>query len=110
MKHGEKDDPIEQALGYLNRVRQGKVKTAQGIPIPNSDKLPGFCYIVADLTDSLIYRCKMSNLTPTYDGMGYFGFNKEFETYIEVISFDKLVLSAKERNRAFFDKLGLPSS
>ncbi len=110
MKHGKKDDPIEQALGYLNRVRQGKVKTAQGRPIPNSNKLPGFCYIVADLTDSLIYRCKMSNLTPTYDGMGYFGFNKEFETYIEVISFDKLVLSAKERNRAFFDKLGLPSS
>lgn len=109
MKSGEKDDPIEQALGYLNRIRDGKVTTAQGRPIPNANKLPGFCYIVADLTETLIYRCKMSNLTPTHDGMGYFGFNKEFEAYIEVISFDKLVQSAKERNRAFFDKLGLPT-
>ncbi|MFW2378790.1 ATP-binding protein [Aliarcobacter butzleri] len=109
LKAGEKDDPIEQSLGYLNRIREGKVTTAQGRPIPNAKNLPGFCYIVADLTDSLIYRCKMSNLTPTHDGMGYFGFNKEFEAYIEVISFDKLVQSAKERNRAFFDKLGLPT-
>lgn len=109
MKAGEKDDPIEQSLGYLNRIREGKVKTAQGRPIPNGKDLPGFCYIVADLTDTLIYRCKMSNLTPSHDGMGYFGFNKEFEAYIEVISFDKLVQSAKERNRAFFDKLGLPT-
>ncbi|WP_152184546.1 ATP-binding protein [Sulfurimonas indica] len=110
MKSGEKDDPIEQALGYLNRIRNGKVTTAQGRHIPNANRLPGFCYIVADLTDTLVYRCKMSNLTPTDDGMGYFGFNKEFEAYIEVISFDKLVQSAKERNRAFFDKLGLPAT
>ncbi|MCX6076301.1 MAG: hypothetical protein NTW78_05355 [Campylobacterales bacterium] len=110
MKSGEKDDPIEQALGYLNRIRDGKVTTAQGRPIPNANKLPGFCYIVADITETLIYRCKMANLTPTHDGMGYFGFNKEFEAYIEVISFDKLVQSAKERNRAFFDKLGLPTT
>jgi hypothetical protein len=29
---------------------------------------------------------------------------------IEVISFDRLVNTAKERNQAFFDKLGLPMS
>lgn len=110
IKSGEKDDPIEQALGYLNRIRNGKVTTAQGRLIPNAGNLPGFCYIIADLTDTLIYRCKVSNLTPTSDGMGYFGFNKEFEAYIEVISFDKLVQAAKERNRAFFDKLGLPTT
>jgi len=27
---GEKDDPIEQALGYLQRVRDGKVQTKAG--------------------------------------------------------------------------------
>lgn len=42
--------------------------------------------------------------------MGYFGFHKAYKTYIEVISFDRLVILAKERNRAFFDKLGLPSN
>jgi hypothetical protein len=42
--------------------------------------------------------------------MGYFGFNESAKAYIEVMSFDRLVNSATERNRAFFDKLGLPSS
>jgi len=32
-----------------------------------------------------------------------------FDIDIEVISFDQLIKAAKERNRAFFDKLGLPS-
>jgi len=42
--------------------------------------------------------------------MGYFGFNEPHKAYIEVMSFDRLVNSATERNRAFFDKLGLPST
>ena len=41
--------------------------------------------------------------------MGYFGFNQNYNAYIEVFSFDRLLNSAKERNRAFFDKLGLPT-
>ena len=42
--------------------------------------------------------------------MGYFGYHRDeaYNAYIQVISFDGLVSSAKERNRAFFDKLGLP--
>lgn len=31
------------------------------------------------------------------------------KAYIEVMSFDGLVNAATERNRAFFDKLGLPT-
>ena len=109
-KAGEDHDPIEQALGYLERIRNGKVKTAKGRPIPNSGEIPGYCYVLCDLTDSVIARCKMLDLTPTNDHMGYFGFHKSFKAYIEVISFDRLVQAAKERNRAFFDKLGLPTT
>ncbi len=43
--------------------------------------------------------------------MGYFGYHtgKGYEAYVQVMSFDGLVASAKERHRAFFDKLGLPT-
>ena len=41
--------------------------------------------------------------------MGYFGYKKNLKTYIEVISFDQLYQGAVERNKAFFDKLGLPN-
>ncbi len=107
---GEDKDPIEQALGYLDRIRQGRVLTATGRPIPDSENVPGFCYILCDLTPTIVQRCKVHDGIRTSDGLGYFFYNKTFKAYVEVISFDRLVNSAKERNRAFFDKLGLPTT
>lgn len=107
-KAGEDKDPIEQALGYLKRVRNGNVTTAAGRPIPNSEDIPGFCYIICDITNTIKERCEYLDLRVTSDKLGYFGFHKSFNAYIEVISFDRLLNMATERNKAFFDKLGLP--
>ncbi|OBW40049.1 hypothetical protein AB670_03612 [Chryseobacterium sp. MOF25P] len=109
-KTGEEKDPVEQALGYLKRIRDGKVLTKTGRPIPNSENIPGFCYVICDLTTSVIERCSILDLQITSDKMGYFGFHKTYKCYIEVISYDRLLNMAKERNRAFFDKLGLPAN
>ena len=110
MREGEDKDPIDQALSYLERIREGKVKTKLGRPIPGNNDIPGYCYVLCDLTESMHRRCRRANLRITSDGMGYFGYNEPSHAYIEVISFDQLVKAAKERNRAFFDKLGLPSA
>lgn len=112
-KAGEDHDPIEQAIDYLERIRQGGVKTSTGRPIPSlqSNVIPGFCYVLADLTPSFEKRCRIHhNLKRTSDGQGYFGYKDNVNAYVEVISFDRLINMAKERNRAFFDKLGLPSN
>ena len=112
-KAGEDYDPIEQAIDYLERIRQGGVKTSTGRPIPSlqNDAVPGFCYVLADLTPSFEKRCRIHhNLKRTSDGQGYFGYKDNVNAYVEVISFDRLVNMAKERNRAFFDKLGLPAT
>ncbi|TDZ93521.1 ATP-binding protein [Mycobacteroides salmoniphilum] len=106
----EDKNPIQQCLDYVKRIRAGGVLTATGRPIPPTHEPPAFCYIIADLTDKMIERCEISNLRPTHDGLGYFGFNDSAKAYIEVTSFDGLVNAATERNRAFFDKLGLPAS
>lgn len=106
----EDKNPIQQCLDYVKRVRAGGVMTAAGRPIPATQDPPAFCYIIADLTAKMIERCEVSNLRPTHDGLGYFGFNDSAKAYIEVMSFDGLVNSATERNRAFFDKLDLPFS
>ncbi len=108
-KAGEEKDPIEQALGYLKRVRNGSVTTEAGRPIPNSVHIPGFCYVICDITPSIKDRCDLFNLKVTADKLGYFGYNDNYNAYIEVISFDRLLNMAAERNKAFFDKLGLPS-
>jgi hypothetical protein len=107
---GEEKDPIEQALGYLDRVRLGQAKTASGRPIPRSDEIPGFCYVICDITPSVERRCKLAMLKVTSDRQGYFGYNDNYRAYIEVASYDRLLNAARERNRAFFDKLGLPTN
>lgn len=108
---GDKDDPIEQALDYLTKIRNGEVTTHSGRPIPQSDSIPGFCYILADLTASFKHRCRVHHdMKPTADGMGFFSYKDNLKAYVEVISFDRLVKSAKERNKAFFAQLGLPSN
>jgi hypothetical protein len=107
---GEEKDPIEQALGYLDLIRTGRAMTASGRPIPRSEEIPGFCYVICDITRSVERRCKMAQLKVTSDRQGYFGYNDNYGAYIEVLSYDRLLNSARERNRAFFDKLGLPTN
>ena len=109
-KQGEEKDPIEQALGYLERIRSGKVQTKQGRRIPQSEDIPGYCYVLCDLTDTVIQRCRLHDGILTPDGLGYFFYNKNYKAHVEVISFDRLVIAARERSRAFFDKLGLPTT
>jgi hypothetical protein len=109
-REGEEKNPIEQALDYLKKVRKGGAMTKSGRLIPNSEDIPGFCYIICDITESIKERCEYLDLQVTSDKLGYFGYHKQFRSYIEVISFDRLLNMAKARNRAFFDKLGLPTN
>lgn len=106
----EKDEknPINQCLTYLDLVRKGNAKTKEGTLIPTSESVPGYCYIVCDLTENMINLCKLASLTMTADGMVFFGYNSCYKSYIEVISYNQLVRSANERNQAFFNKLGFP--
>lgn len=106
---GEKEDPIFQALTYLDKIRKGQAKTPQGRLIPKSEEIPGYCYAICDLTESVITNCNLLGLQVTSDHMGYFGYNPNYKAYIEVTSFDRLIRAAKERNRVFFQKLGIPT-
>lgn len=102
-------NPIRQALQYLKKIRDGKVVTSAGRPIMNSGNVPGYCYVIGDITRDLEEVCYEYDLTQTEDCTGFFGYHKRYNAYIEVLSYDRLLNGAKERNRAFFDKLGLPN-
>lgn len=103
-------NPISQVLDYLDRIRKGEVTTANGRPINNASSLPAFCYIICDLSDAMIRLCEDHDMRKAYDGLSYYKHHENKNAYIEVISFDKLLQGAKERNKAFFDKLGLPTT
>ena len=104
------EDPIEQAIKYLKKIRAGNVNTKDGRRLNAPDNIPGFCYILCDLNDKIIDKCDLYQLRPNSDETTYFGYIPKINAYIEVITFDGLVNNAEIRNCAFFDKLGLPKT
>lgn len=103
------DNPIKQVLRYIDLIREGKAQTDEGRPVTPMDNAPAFCYIIADLTTSLKKICESEDLQESSDRLGFYKYHSKKNAYIEVLSFDAIVQRSKERNRAFFDKLGLPA-
>ena len=106
----EETDPITQVYDYVTDIKEGKVKKANGRGFGNIQQVAFYCYVIADTTPSLKKSAARAGLVPTQDGEGYFGYNPTVGTYIEVISYDKLLKDAKQRNRTMFDKLFEPKS
>lgn len=104
------DNPVQQAINYLERIRNGKVQTPQGRPIPASKELLGFCYIICDVLHTMEATARLYSLSKTPDNMGYYGYHPGYNAWIEIISYDKLLKDAMERNHAFFQALGIPST
>ena len=103
-------DPIRQVRKYIREIIDGNIKK-RGRKIEANTQTPFYCYVVADVTDSLKYIIQEEGFTPTPDGMGYFRFydsnNYQYTAYIEVLPFDKVIKDAKQRNKILFDKLKL---
>lgn len=106
--YSDEDNPITQVYGYVKKVREGKAKDKRGRLISVTQSTPFYCYAICDLTEKLKEQAGNADLRPTPDGLGFFGYNKHHECYIEVISYDKVVGDAKKRNQILFDKLHLP--
>ena len=101
------DDPFKQMQDYIDNIQNGKVTDFEGRLIQKNT--PFFCYLICDFTPEIIKQSKSANLTKTPDDEGYFGYWQNYNAYIEVISYTKLLDNAKKRNMAFFQKLGLPT-
>lgn len=111
MREGyEKDeDPLTQVYRYITEIRNGKIIDKNGRPIKVHDGTPFYSYVVCDITDKVQQAATISSLPETPDKLGYAGFHSGYRTYIEIISYDKLLQDAKKRNQALFEKLGLPA-
>lgn len=108
-KHGDREkDPIKQVRSYIDEIIKNKAKI-KGKSLGASKSTPFYCYIVADITDSLKEILDYESFDPTPDGMGYFRFynTNNSRAYIEVLPFKKVVKDAKQRNKILFDKLKL---
>ena len=74
--------------------------------IPN--RTPVYVYIICDLAEKIHEFARMTgSLTIAPDHEGYFGYLKDFNAYVEIKSYKKVIADAKMRNQIFFSKLGL---
>lgn len=108
ISNDDEKDPIEQLFTYIDYLNSEKATDKDGSPIIISGNCRFYCYLVCDLSTSLKKIIPRKGFfQPTYDGLGYYGFNKDYSAYFEVISFTKLLQDAQQRNRILFDKLCL---
>ena len=109
MKRPERDDPnndpVRQVLHYVDNIKGGKVKKANGRGFGDVSNVAFYCYVIGDLTHSMHDSAKGAGLILTQDKEGYFGYVPSYGAYVEVISYDKLLKDARQRNQVLFDKL-----
>jgi hypothetical protein len=98
-------DPGDQIIQRFVEISAGNVKDIDGRPInPKGLRYQGF--LIADLTPTLRRHVAM-RYHETFDNEGYFLTLPQGDGYVEIISYDKLIRTAKHRNHALFEKLGI---
>lgn len=101
------DNPIKQLFDYVRKIRSGDARDKYHRLIKVGSTTQFYLYAVCDITSKLEEYIENHSFTPTPDNMGYYLFNKTYNAYFEILSYDKLLLDAKKRNRVLFDTLGL---
>jgi hypothetical protein len=105
--YSDNENPIDQIVKYIDEIRAGKAKKRNGQFITVALNTPCFAYVVCTLTPKIRTICERREFNKTYDNMGYFFYGKNFSTYYEVLSYEKILKDANIRNRIFMKKLGL---
>ncbi|MDR7031534.1 ATP-binding protein [Mesorhizobium sp. BE184] len=103
-------NPITQVRKYVKDMRKsGEAIKYDGTPLRQiADTTPFVCHIVADVTPSL--RSAMHDLGPFHQKVGsgtWYRWDDAYNIFIEISSFKDVLDSAKLRNKAFFERIGL---
>lgn len=105
----DEENPINQALRYAGKILAGRYEMPDGLEevVVNKNVTPVYIYIVCDIVSKIEEFAHFAGLAITPDGQGFFGYNSQYNAYIEIKSFKKVIDDAKMRNQIFFRKLGL---
>jgi len=103
-----KEDPVEQIVRYVNKIRDGKYKTPRGRDIIVAENTPFYGYVVCDITAKVeTWLEREKNFTPMPDRRGWYQWFANIKLYVEVLSWDKILKDAAMRNKVFFHTLGI---
>jgi hypothetical protein len=106
--YGDDQDPFRQVYNYIVDIMAGKVIGEDGNYLDADSNTRFYCYILADLTPQLRKLARCHEFHETADRQGYFKHSQNFNAYVEIISYRKMLEDARKRNRILFRKLALP--
>jgi len=105
--YSDDENPIQQINRYAREIIEGEAKDKHGREFDFRKNTPIYAYIICDLTKKLKAYANDSGFRPLPSGDGFFFFNDNYNMYVEIMSFDKILNDSKERNRVLFDKLNI---
>jgi len=103
------EDPTRQLYRYLRDVKENKkVRLPNGRDLNVGDTTRYYCYAICDITAAIHeYAENNGNYARLKGELGYYMYNRALNAHTEILHFDKLVVDAKRRHKAFFEKLGI---
>ena len=105
--YNEKENPISQVNKYAREIIAGNAKDKHLREFDYRKNTPIYAYIVCDLTKKLKAFADDAGYRPLPGGDGYFSYNENYNMYVEIMSFDKILKDSNDRNRVLFEKLNL---
>lgn len=104
--YADDENPQMQVERYVKRLLSGTLTDVKGRPIQLGSDTVFYCFVVADIVG------KLDDWTFTWqrtaDGRGRFIQPQHgFKGSIEIVGWDTLLQDARDRNQAFFDKVGI---
>lgn len=101
------DNPIVQLYDYVREIRKGKKLTSSGRTYDIGDHTRFYCYLICDRNEKIDQYAENAQLEKSFDGLGWFGYNKPLRCTIDILPFNQVLSNAKKRNRVLFYKLGI---
>jgi hypothetical protein len=104
----DEENPIDQVLGYVENILAGKALDKNGRPFNLPPHTPFYAYIICDITPTIERYANRNSFIKSTDGLGFFGYVKDpLNTYIEIISYDKMIIDSEKRNQILFEHLNI---
>lgn len=101
------EDPTRQLFRYVREIREKGVWLKNGRQVTVDATTRFYCYVICDLTSQVKEFAENGNYATLQGEYGFYTYNRNHNAHVEIVAFDKIVLDAKQRHKAFFEKLGI---
>ena len=101
------EDITSQLFRYVRGIKNKEVTTETGRQFNVDETTKFYCYAICVITEPVSIFATNQRYSKLKDNLGYYAYNADLNTHMEIIAYDKIVADAKMRHRIFFEKLGI---